>query len=133
MIAIPNMEKPKECSHCPCESDTACQLLDNELGGTPLESIRPDCPLIEIEEWNSYSNGKMYALKGTFQAILDDEANTDLELLKDRIEETTWYHIHNGKLVEGANGEEDEPLYKAKDILGILEEFVPEEDYDRWE
>ena len=69
---------------------------------------------------------------------------TDLELLKDRIEETTWYHIHNGKLVEGANGEEDEPLYKAKDILGILEEFVPEEDEsfdfrdeqesnDRWE
>jgi hypothetical protein len=53
---------------------------------------------------------------------------TDLELLKDRIEETTWYHIHNGKLVEGANGEEDEPLYKAKDILGILEEFVPEEE-----
>ena len=69
---------------------------------------------------------------------------TDLELLKDRIEETAWYHIHNGKLVEGANGEEDEPLYKAKDILGILEEFVPEEDTsfdfrdeqesnDRWE
>lgn len=69
---------------------------------------------------------------------------TDLELLKDRIEETTWYHIHNGKLVEGANGEDDEPLYKAKDILGILEEFVPEEDNsfdsreeqefnDRWE
>lgn len=53
---------------------------------------------------------------------------TDLELLKDRIEETTWYHIHNGKLVEGANGEEDEPLYKAKDILGILDEFVPAED-----
>jgi len=53
---------------------------------------------------------------------------TDLELLKDRIEETTWYHIHNGELVEGANGEDDEPLYKAKDILGILEEFVPEED-----
>ena len=72
------------------------------------------------------------------------EAMADLELLKDRIEETTWYHIHNGKLVEGANGEEDEPLYKAKDILGILEEFVPEEDKsfdsrdeqefnDRWE
>ena len=55
---------------------------------------------------------------------------TDLELLKDRIEETTWYHIHNGKLVEGANGEEDEPLYKAKDILGILEEFVPEEEWE---
>jgi hypothetical protein len=53
---------------------------------------------------------------------------TDLELLKDRIEDTTWYHIHNGKLVEGANGEDDEPLYKAKDILGILEEFVPEEE-----
>lgn len=58
---------------------------------------------------------------------------TDLELLKDRIEETTWYRINkNGELVEGANGEDDEPLYKAKDILGILEEFVPEEE-DRWE
>lgn len=48
---------------------------------------------------------------------------TDLELLKDRIEETTWYHIHNGKLVEGANGEEDEPL-----------DFREEQEFnDRWE
>ena len=49
-VYIPNMEKPKECSRCPCESDTACQVLDSELGGTPLEGIRPDCLLIEIDE-----------------------------------------------------------------------------------
>ena len=47
-VYIPNIEKPKECSCCPCESDTACQVLDGELDGTPLEGIRPDCPLIEI-------------------------------------------------------------------------------------
>jgi hypothetical protein len=118
-VYIPNMEKPKGCWDC---FNWDCDHWA-EHGYNPT-----DCPLIELEEWNSYSNGKMYALKGTFQKILDDESNTDLELLKDRIEETTWYHIHNGKLVEGANGEEDEPLYKAKDILGILEEFVPEEE-----
>lgn len=36
-----------------------------------------DCPLIELEEWNSYSNGKMYAPKGTFQNILDDERRAE--------------------------------------------------------
>ena len=63
MIAIPNMEKPKECSHCPCESDTACQLLDSELGGTPLEGIRPDCPLIEIDESDEIAK-YIYAVYG---------------------------------------------------------------------
>ena len=49
-IYIRDVEKPKGCSYCPCESDTACQLLGSELGGTPLEGVRPDCPLIEIDD-----------------------------------------------------------------------------------
>lgn len=77
-IYIPNMERPKECWECPCENDSDCQALellegDSRSYEVPFHGVRPDCPLIEIEEWNSYSNGKMYALKGTFQKIIDDE------------------------------------------------------------
>ena len=39
------------------------------------------------------------------------------------IEETTWYHINSeGKLVEGANGKDDVPLYKADDVFKAINE-----------
>ncbi len=41
--------------------------------------------------------------------------------LKNAIEYCTWYHINkNGKLVEGANPAEHEPLYKYSDIKKII-------------
>lgn len=36
------------------------------------------------------------------------------------IEECDWYHIHNGRLVHGANSKTDEPLYKCDDIFECL-------------
>lgn len=48
----------------------------------------------------------------------------NIEELIDEIESTTWYHINkNGELVEGANGEDDVPLYKANEILTILDKY----------
>lgn len=42
----------------------------------------------------------------------------------ERVEETTWYHINaKGKLVVGANSENNTPLYKAEDILKIAKEM----------
>ena len=41
--------------------------------------------------------------------------------LKNAIECCTWYHINkNGELVEGANSDEHEPLYKYSDIKRII-------------
>ena len=39
----------------------------------------------------------------------------------DAIENTDWYHVADGELVHDANSKEDEPLYKAKDIYGVIE------------
>ena len=55
MIAIPNMEKPKECWECPCVNDSDCQALDFLKGDSrsyevPFHGVRPDCPLIDIVE-----------------------------------------------------------------------------------
>ena len=41
--------------------------------------------------------------------------------LKNAIECCTWYHINkNGELVEGANPDDHEPLYKYSDIKKII-------------
>ena len=46
---------------------------------------------------------------------------TDIDLLIDKVEETTWYHINkNGELVKGTNSETDIPLYKHSDIARVL-------------
>lgn len=38
------------------------------------------------------------------------------------IEDTDWYHINRcGELVQGANSEEDTPLFKADDIYRVLD------------
>ena len=48
---------------------------------------------------------------------------TDIDLLIDKVEETTWYHINkNGELVNGANSKTDIPLYKHSDIKRVLAE-----------
>lgn len=53
---------------------------------------------------------------------------TDIDLLIDKVEETTWCHINkNGELVIGANSETDIPLYKHSDIKRVLSE-APEAD-----
>ena len=64
-VYIPNMDKPKGCWDC--------FNYDCDHWGEHGYDNSTDCPLIEIEEWNSYGHGKMYAPKGTFQKILDGE------------------------------------------------------------
>ena len=49
-------------------------------------------------------------------------AEPTIDTIAERISDTTWYNIYNGKLVEGASGRE-EALYKAEDIFHILEEM----------
>lgn len=46
-----------------------------------------------------------------------------VEKIIDEIEETDWYHIHNGVLIHGANGRDDEPLFRAEDILKICDKY----------
>lgn len=42
----------------------------------------------------------------------------------DKFEELDWYHIGpTGELVHGANSEEDDALYRAKDVYKLLNDF----------
>ena len=44
--------------------------------------------------------------------------------LKRAIDDCTWYHINSkGELVEGANSDYNEPLYKYSDIKRIIKEL----------
>ena len=45
----------------------------------------------------------------------------DADKLREAVEGTTWYHISNGRLVEGANSQDHEPLYKASAIYKVLD------------
>ena len=55
MIAIPNMEKPKNCYACSFNDGIFCALIDNDTDAfikeNPTEvatKVLPNCPLIEI-------------------------------------------------------------------------------------
>ena len=72
-IYIPNIDKPKSCAECELWSLCFYPKAPKEID----DRVMPDCPLEEIEEWNSYSNGKIYAPKGTFQKIYDAERRND--------------------------------------------------------
>lgn len=57
MIVILNMKKPKECWECLCINDSDCQALellegDSRSYEAPFRGVRPDCPIIEIDENN---------------------------------------------------------------------------------
>ena len=49
-VYIKGMEMPTCCSLCPCFNDEYyyCQAADMDLGRIPVESRRPNCPLIEV-------------------------------------------------------------------------------------
>lgn len=49
-----------------------------------------------------------------------DEAIAELE---DKISETDWYHLHNGRMVHGANTDNHEAWYKHSDIKKIFDEY----------
>ena len=78
-VYIANMAKPKDCKECQWHLDFYIEV--EQVGGlctiTEKDDRENTCPLIEIEEWNSYSNGKIYAPKGTFQKIYDEERRND--------------------------------------------------------
>ena len=86
-VYIANMAKPSCCERCILQDGEMCFAIDDGGDGLSLFSLedlrdfcikrRDDCPLEEIEEWNSYSNGKIYAPKGTFQKIYDEERRND--------------------------------------------------------
>ena len=59
-------------------------------------------------------------VRETIDSVPTEEPTIDT--IAERISDTTWYRIYNGKLVEGASGRE-EALYKAEDIFRILEEM----------
>ena len=56
---------------------------------------------------------------------------TDIDLLIEAVEETTWYHISKkGELVTGANSKDYIPLYKHSDIKEVLNN-APTADVDK--
>ena len=64
----------------------------------------------------------------------------DRQAAIDAIEEVDWYHIgKTGELIHGANSQEHEPIYKAKDIYAVLEKLpsaqptIEERKTGRWE
>ena len=59
-------------------------------------------------------------VRKTIDSVPTEEPTIDA--IAERISDTTWYSIYNGKLVEGASGRE-EALYKASDIFRILEDM----------
>lgn len=70
-VYLKNLKVPETCFECPLCYDYLFCIVDEDLKAHAYDR-HPTCPLIELEEWNSYSNGKMYVPKGTFQKILDD-------------------------------------------------------------
>ena len=61
MIAIPNMDKPKRCEECPCNSDGyKCGALDVFTNDVDM---LPDCPLIEIVQCKDCKWSKMFSDK----------------------------------------------------------------------
>ena len=74
MIAIPNMNKPKECWECPCINDSDCQALELLAGDSrsyevPFHGVRPNCPLIEIVTCKDCRNYETYALSNDMPTV----------------------------------------------------------------
>ena len=84
MIAIPNMEKPKNCYACSFNDGIFCALIDNDtdafIKDNPTEvatKTLPDCPLIEMDLerdiptiWYNRQTGQ-YEPKGTKQEVYE--------------------------------------------------------------
>ena len=47
----------------------------------------------------------------------------------DAIEYINWYHVANGKLIEGANSKSDVPVYKAEDVYKAIDRVEMARDY----
>ena len=82
----------------------------------------------ELQLKNAELQLKIDELRANNKAIMQTIAGVREEAVKEfakKIEDTPWYHINSeGKLMVGANGESDVPLYKAEDILKITKEMV---------
>ena len=56
-----------------------------------------------------------------------------MEHVIDKFEELDWYHIGpTGKLVHGANSEEDDALYRAGDVYKLLDDLKAYSDHTKW-
>lgn len=44
----------------------------------------------------------------------------DADRLTDAIEEIDWYHLHNGRMVHGANSDDHQPYYISDDIYEAI-------------
>lgn len=59
--------------------------------------------------------------------------NEFMEHVIDKFEELDWYRIGTtGKLVHGANSEEDDALYRAGDVYKLLDDLKAYNDYTKW-
>lgn len=87
MIAIPNMEKPKNCYQCSFNDGIYCALIDNDtdafIKDNPTEvatKVLPTCPLIEIVECKDC---KHYITP--YENIIDADGLCDnMQVLKDK-------------------------------------------------
>ena len=78
---------------------------------------------------NEALRAKLAAYQSTIGQLSDAAQSTKTDTISrqaaiDAVEEVDWYHIgKTGELIHGANSQEHEPLYKAKDIYAVLEKL----------
>jgi len=46
----------------------------------------------------------------------------DADRLTDVVDEIDWYHLHDGRMVHGANSDIDQPWYKSDDIYKAIKD-----------
>ena len=46
----------------------------------------------------------------------------DADVLADVIDEIDWYHLHDGRMVHGANDDYEQPWYKSDDIYKAIKD-----------
>ena len=46
----------------------------------------------------------------------------DADRLTDVVDEIDWYHLHDGRMVHGANSDTDQPWYKSDDIYKAIKD-----------
>lgn len=111
-----------EIKECPKERRPMSDLIRREDAIKILEEHLDYLFTLNTKD-NPTAEGKWYGVNWARNTIAElPSAEPTIDTVAERIDITTWYSIHNGKLVEGASGRE-EALYKAEDIFRILEEM----------
>ena len=102
------------CDGWNCFKESRENKIDDVIAWMELpkayEVERYDMRIMPVE-WENVKLGK------------PDNSSSDFirrEDLIDAIDGTDWYHMHEVKIVYGANGDDDDPLYKIDEIIEAI-------------